>query len=342
MPGRTVMADVPTAPSFATLLQRYFAEHLTRHRAASPQTIAAYGHTFRLLLLFSEKHICKPPTAIALTDVNADLILAFLDHLEQDRANGVRSRNARLSAIKSFLRYAAHHDIAALPVIQRSLAVPMKRCDKPLLGFLTRDEMQAILDAPDTRNWTGKRDQALFTLLYNTGMRVSEIIGLHVADIVLDGSPCVHIHGKGRKLRTVPLWRSTAALLRSWKRQLGDAGNPAPMFPNRAGMAMTRSNVTQRLALYVKAAAERYPRLPDHSVSPHTIRHTTAMHLLQSGIDIAVIALWLGHESPTTTHIYIEADLSMKERALERLRPPHTGVPRYRPPDQLLRFLQGL
>ena len=209
------MADIPTAPSFATLLQRYFVEHLARHRAASPRTIATYGHTFRLLLLFAEKHIGKPPTAVTLTDLDSGLLLAFLDHLERDRANGVRSRNARLAAIKSFLRYAAHHDIAALPVIQRALAVPMKRYDKPLLGFLPREEMQAILDAPDTRNWTGRRDQALFTVLYNTGMRVSEIIALRVMDVVLDGSPCVHVHGKGRKQRMVPLWRSTtAALLR--------------------------------------------------------------------------------------------------------------------------------
>ncbi len=336
------MADIPAPPSFATLLQRYFAENLIQHRAASPRTVAAYRDTFRLLLLFAEKHISKPPTAIALTDLNAALVLAFLDHLEQDRANGPRSRNARLASIRSFLHYAAHYDISALPVIQRTLAVPMKRCDKPLLGFLSRDEMQAILDAPDTRNWTGRRDQALFTVIYNTGGRVSEIIGLRVSDVVLEGSPCIHIHGKGRKQRSVPLWRSTAALLRVWKRELGDVANAAPMFPNRDGAAMTRSNVAQRLALCVKVAAERSPQLLGRSVSPHTIRHTTAMHLLQSGIDISVIALWLGHESPTTTHMYIEADLSMKERALERLQPPQTGIPRYRPQDQLLQFLQSL
>lgn len=336
------MAEPLKAPSFATLLQRYFADHLTRHRAASPRTIAAYRDTFRLLLLFAEQHIGKAPTAIVLTDLDSGLVLAFLDYLERDRANGSRSRNARLAAIRSFLRYAAHHDICALPVIQRTLAVPMKRCDKPLLGFLSREEMQAILDAPEKENWTGRRDQALFAVLYNTGGRVSEVIGLRVSDIMLEGSPCVHIHGKGRKQRAVPLWRTTAALLRVWKRELGDAGSAAPMFPNRDGAAMTRSNVTQRLALYVKAAAERSPQLLARPISPHTIRHTTAMHLLQSGIDIAVIALWLGHESPTTTHMYIEADLSMKERALERLQPPQTGIPRYRPPDALLQFLQSL
>jgi integrase/recombinase XerD len=336
------MAEPLTAPSFATLLQRYFADHLTRHRAASPRTIAAYRDTFRLLLLFAEQHIGKAPTSVVLTDLDSGLVLAFLDHLERDRANGSRSRNARLAAIRSFLRYASHHDISALPVIQRTLAIPMKRCDKPLLGFLSREEMQAILDAPEKGNWTGRRDQALFTVMYNTGARVSEIIGLRLSDVVLEGSPCVHIHGKGRKQRAVPLWRTTTVLLRVWKRELGEIAQTASMFPNRDGAAMTRSNVTQRLALHVKAAAERSPKLLGRPVSPHTFRHTTAMHLLQSGIDIAVIALWLGHESTTTTHMYIEADLSMKERALERLQPPQTGIPRYRPPDKLMQFLHAL
>ena len=336
------MAEPLTAPSFATLLQRYFADHLTRHRAASPRTIAAYRDTFRLLLLFAEQHIGKAPTSVVLTDLDSGLVLAFLDHLERDRANGSRSRNARLAAIRSFLRYAAHHDISALPIIQRTLAIPMKRCDKPLLGFLSREEMQAILDAPETDHWTGRRDQALFAVMYNTGARVSEIIGLRVSDIVLEGSPCVHIHGKGRKQRAVPLWRTTTVLLRVWKRELGEIAQTASMFPNRDGAAMTRSNVTQRLAIYVKTAAQRSPKLVGRPVSPHTFRHTTAMHLLQSGIDITVIALWLGHESTMTTHMYIEADLSMKERALERLQPPQTGIPRYRPPDKLMQFLHAL
>lgn len=336
------MTDSQTTPSFATLLQRYFTDHLTRHRAASPRTIAAYRDTFRLLLLFAEQQIGKAPTMISLTELDSELVLAFLDHLERDRANSSRSRNARLAAIRSFLRYAAHQDITALAVIQRALAVPMKRFDKPLLGFLSRDEMQSILDAPEKAGWTGRRDQALFTLMYNTGARVSEVIGLRVADVVLEGSPCVHIHGKGRKQRAIPLWRTTAALLRVWKRELGGVAQTASMFPNRDGGIMTRSNVTQRLALYVKTAAERSPALVNRTVSPHTFRHTTAMHLLQSGIDIAVIALWLGHESTTTTHMYIEADLSMKERALERLQPPQTGIPRYRPPDTLMQFLQAL
>ena len=336
------MAETPTAPSFPTLLQRYFADHLTRHRAASPRTIAAYRDTFRLLLLFAEEHLGKPPTSVTLTDLDATLVLAFLDHLERNRGNSSRSRNARLAAIRSFLRYAARHDISALHVIQRALAVPMKRCDKPLLGFLSRDEIRAILDAPDIAAWTGRRDQALLTVLYNTGARVSEVAGLRVCDLVLEGSPCVHIRGKGRKQRAVPLWRSTATLLRAWKRELCDVAGVTPVFPNRNGTTMTRSNIAQRLALSVKIAARQSPQLLNRPVSPHTIRHTTAMHLLQSGVDVAVIALWLGHENTTTTHMYIEADLAMKERALQRLNPLQTGVPRYRPPDRLMQFLQTL
>lgn len=336
------MAEPAPPPSFATLLQRFFAEHLVQHRAVSPRTVAAYRDTFRLLLLFAERQIGKAPTALSLADLDARLVMAFLEHLEKDRDNGARSRNARLAAIRSFLRYAAHHDLSALAVIEQALCVPMKRFDRPMLGFLSRDEMQAILDAPDPDTWVGQRDRALLTVLYNTGARVSEAVGLRVRNAVLDGSPCVHIRGKGRKQRSVPLWRSTAALVRSWKKRLGPVADDGPLFPNRDGAAMTRSNVTQRLGLYARAAATSQPQLLGRPISPHTIRHTTAMHLLQSGVDITVIALWLGHESPATTHMYVEADLSMKERALSRLQPSDCATPRYRPPDQLLQFLQSL
>jgi integrase/recombinase XerD len=336
------MADPSRPPSFATLLQRFFAEHLVQHRSVSPRTVAAYRDTFRLLLLFAERHVGKPPAAIALADLDAPLVLAFLDHLEAERGNGARTRNARLTAIRSFLGYAAHHDLSALPTIERTLAIPVKRFDRPMLGFLSREDMQAVLDAPDARSWVGQRDRALLTTMYNTGGRVSEIIGVRVGDLVLDGAPCVHLHGKGRKQRTVPLWRATATLLRAWTRQLGSTAASGPLFPNRGGNAMTRSNVTQRLALCVQAAAADRPHLLGRGISPHTIRHTTAMHLLQSGVDITVIALWLGHESPSTTHMYVEADLTMKERALGRLQPPGIAAPRYRPPDTLMRFLQSL
>ncbi len=336
------MADPPQPPSFATLLQRFFAEHLTQHRSVSPRTIAAYRDTFRLLLLFAERRLGKAPTAVVLADLDPPLVLAFLDHLEAERGNSARTRNARLTAIRSFLGYAAHHDLSALPTIQRTLAIPVKRFDRPMLGFLSRDDMQAVLNVPDTQSWVGQRDRALLTTMYNTGARVSEIIGVRIADLILDGAPCIHLHGKGRKQRTVPLWRTTAMLLRAWMRRLNAAAADSPLFPNRGGAVMTRSNVTQRLALCVQTAAADRAHLLGRSISPHTIRHTTAMHLLQSGVDITVIALWLGHESPATTHLYIEADLAMKERALGYLQPPDAVVSRYQPPDALMRFLQSL
>lgn len=336
------MANATSMPSFSTLLQRFFVEHLGHQRAVSPRTIAAYRDTFRLFLSFAEVRIGKAPTALALVDLDAGLILSFLDHLEKDRNNGARSRNARLAALRSFLKYSAHYDLTALPVIEQALAIPMKRFERPVLGFLSRHEMQAILDAPDPRTWAGQRDRALFSLMYNTGARVSEVIGLRVGDVVVDGTMAAHLCGKGRKQRSVPLWRSTTSLIRGWKHRLENAADDKFLFPSRSGERMARSNVTQRLALAVSAAAEQHPQLARRSISPHTIRHTTAMHLLQAGVDITVIALWLGHESPATTHVYLDADLSMKERTLDRLQPIGARPSRYRPPDQLMRFLQSL
>ena len=265
---------------------------------------------------------------------------AFLDHLERDRHNGARSRNARLAALRSFLKYAAHHDISALRIIEQALAVPMKRFDRPMLGPL-RPEMQAVLDAPDSTTWVGQRDQALLPMLYNTGARVSEIIEVRIRIQSSTPPPLSTLSRRSRR-RSVPLWRSTVAMMRAWKRRMGDVAGEAHVFPNRGGTAMSRSNVTQRLGLAVETAAKRFPHLGSRAISPHTLRHTTAMHLLQSGVDMAVIALWLGHESPATTHMYLEADLAMKERALNRLQPPATTSPRYRPPDRLMQFLQSL
>lgn len=331
------------APSFPMLLQRFFVEHLGQQRAVSPRTIAAYRDTFRLVLGFAETRIGKAPATLAMTDLNAKLILDFLDHLEKERQNAARSRNARLVALRSFLKYAAHHDLAALAVIEQALSIPMKRFDRRMLGYLTRDEIQAILEAPDAGTWAGQRDRALFSTLYNTGARVSEAISLRVQDLITtDGSATVHLQGKGRKHRSVPLWKPTAALLRAWTKQLREVRAESFVFPNRNGGRMTRSNVTQRLELAIARTTKEHPALSGRSISPHTIRHTTAMHMLQSGVDITVIALWLGHESPATTHMYLEADLSMKERALNRLQPIETRNTRYRPPDPLMRFLQSL
>jgi site-specific recombinase XerD len=253
----------------------------------------------------------------------------------------VRSRNARLAALRTFLKFAARRDVAALHVVEQALGVPMKRFERPMLGFLSREEVLAVIGKPGA-GWISQRDCLLLTLMYNTGARVSEVIGVKVADVVRDTAACVHLHGKGRKERSVPLWRSTVKAIRAWLRLNPDLAPTSTLLPNRGGKAMTRSNVTQRLALAVKAAMSTTPSLAKRSISPHTLRHTTAMHLLQSGVDISVIALWLGHESPTTTHQYVEADVAMKEKALARLQDPETPVRRFKATDSLLEFLRTL
>ena len=334
-------ASNPPRPSFAALVQAFFAEHLTQQRALSARTVAAYRDAFMLFLQFAQGRLHKAPTAMQLSDITPALILAFLDHLEGERGNTVRSRNARLAALRTFLKFAGHRDIAALHLIEQALGVPMKRFERPMLGFLARDEMLAVI-GPPAQGWTGQRDQLLLALLYNSGARVSEIIGVKVADVVIEAAACVHLHGKGRKQRSVPLWKSTVKLVRAWLRLNPGLLPTSALLPNRGGEPMTRSNVTQRLALAVKVAVQTTPSLLGRAISPHTLRHTTAMHLLQSGVDISVIALWLGHESPTTTHQYVEADLAMKEKALSRLQDPNAATTRFRPDDALLAFLKTL
>ena len=329
-------------PSFAALVQAYFAEYLTQQRALSAQTIAAYRDGFVLFLNFTEARLGKSPAAIALADITPELIMAFLDHLERQRHNSVRSRNARLAALRSFLKFAAHRDVSSLQVIERALGVPVKRFERQMFGYLSREEMLAVIGSPDDA-WLSQRDHALFLLMYNTGARVSEIIDLKVGDVVLDAAAaCVHLHGKGRKQRSVPLWHSTVKTVRAWLRLNSQFEAASPLLPSRDGNAMTRSNVTKRLMLAVRTASEHHPRLTQQRVSPHTIRHTTAMHLLQAGVDISVIALWLGHESPITTHHYVEADLTMKDCALARLHEPDVKIQRYRAPDSLIDFLKTL
>ena len=329
-------------PSFPALVQAYFGEYLTQQRALSPQTIAAYRDGFVLFLAFAEERLGMAPAAMTLADVTPDLITAFLDHLERQRHNSVRSRNARLAALRSFLKFAGHRDVTSLQVIERALGVPVKRFERPMFGYLTRDEMLAVIGESGD-SWLSQRDHALFLLMYNTGARVSEIIGIKVGDVVLDANAaCVHLHGKGRKQRSVPLWRSTVKAIRAWLHVNPQFESMTPLLPNRCGREMTRANVTLRLALAVQHATESQPALAKRKVSPHTIRHTTAMHLLQSGVDISVIALWLGHESPVTTHHYVEADMAMKERALARLHEPDSKILRYRAPDSLLDFLKTL
>jgi site-specific recombinase XerD len=329
-------------PSFAALVQAYFAEYLTQQRALSPQTIAAYRDAFVLFLGFVETNLGKSPTTMTLADITPALIMAFLDHLERQRHNSVRSRNARLAALRSFLKFAAHRDVSSLQVIERALGVPVKRFERPMFGYLSHEEMLAVIGTPGG-TWLSQRDHVLFLLLYNTGARVSEITGVKVGDVVLDeGAACVHLHGKGRKMRSVPLWRSSVKAVRAWLRRNPQFDAASALLPNREGNAMTRTNVALRLAVAVQAATGPFPGLAKRRVSPHVIRHTTAMHLLQAGVDISVIALWLGHESPVTTHHYVEADLAMKERALARLQEPEAKNQRYRAPDSLIAFLKTL
>lgn len=334
-------AIAPKPPSFASLVQQFFTDYLVAQRAVSPRTVACYRDALMLFLDFAGGKLHKAPTALLLVDIQPDLILAFLDHLEHDRHNCIRSRNLRLSALRTFLKFAGRRDVESLHVVERAMALPMKRFERPMLGFLTREEMMAVLGQPGS-TWPSQRDHLLLVMLYNSGARVSEIIGVRVVDVVLDGAACVHLHGKGRKQRSVPLWKTTVLEIRAWLRANPQLGPQAALLPNRDGHAMTRCNVAQRLELAVVRAAASQPSLAKKQVSPHTLRHTTAMHLLQSGVPFNVIALWLGHESPNTTHRYVEADLGMKERALARLEAPDTKMRPFRPSDSLMRFLQTL
>lgn len=336
------MTRAALTPNFASLVQEFFHERLIQQQNASKHTVASYRDTFRLLLRYLQQRKHKEPTKLTLADLDAPTVLAFLNDLERHRHNAIRTRNARLAALRSFLKYAVGRDPTALPISQRVLAIPMKRFNRPLLGYLTREEVTAVVEAPNPGTWSGRRDRALLTLLYNTGIRVSEGIGLRRADLLLEQTCAVQVCGKGRKQRVVPLWKTTVALMSKWLKEI-NLDPLTPLFPNRHGRAMSRSGVEDRLREAVSIAAESCLSLRDRHISPHTLRHTTAMHLLQAGVEVTVIALWLGHESPETTHQYIEADLTMKQRALETVEGLPAGKGRYRPTkDDLLKFLDEL
>lgn len=265
-------ASICRSPSFPALVQEFFTNYLVAQRAMSPHTVASYRDTMMLFLQFAHTHVGKSPTDLSMTDITPDLILAFLDHLEHERHNTVRSRNLRLTALRAFLKFAAHRDLESLHVIERALGVPMKRFERPMLGFLSEEEMRAVIGECGS-SWTSQRDHLLLAMLYNTGARVSELIGVRVTDVVLDASPCVHLRGKGRKQRTVPLWNATVVEIRAWLRRNPALTANAPLLPNRYGQPMTRANVNQRLNLALKRAAEVHPSLATRSISPHSIRH---------------------------------------------------------------------
>jgi site-specific recombinase XerD len=326
----------------APTLETFFTERLVGQRQASQHTIASYRDTFSLLLAFAHKQTGRPPSRLQLEDLDAPLIGAFLEHLERDRRNSARTRNTRLAAVHSLFRFAAltHPEHAAL--IARVLAIPPKRADKPLVTFLTEDEVDALLAAPDRSRWIGRRDHALLVLTIQTGLRVSELIGLRCQDVSLGRGPHVRCEGKGRKQRITPLTSQTVAVLRAWLHE--HQGAPAdPLFPaSHHGGPLSRDAVERLLIKHATIAQRACPSLEDKQISPHTLRHTSAMRLLHAGVDRTVIALWLGHETTRTTDIYLHADLALKEQALARTAPPNTRAGRYRAPDSLLAFLASL
>jgi len=335
------MENVLLTTDLARLLQDFFCKRLIQQQNASQQTIYSYRDTFRLFLRFGEQRLGKSAADLHLEDINASFVLAFLDHLESQRQNCIRSRNVRLAAIRSFLHYAALQEPGVLASIQQVLAIPFKRFDRPIVKHLTQVEMQAILDAPDESTWSGRRDYVLFATMYNSGARVSEIIALRRIDFESTRFQAIHLHGKGRKERVIPLWKRTVKALKTWMVQI-EPSPQVPLFPNRFGQMLSRSGVESRLRIAVTLAIKQCQSLKKKIVSPHVIRHTTAMHLLQAGVDLSVIALWLGHENITTTHQYLEADLGMKEKALACLQPPKVNSTRYKPSCDVLSFLDGL
>jgi site-specific recombinase XerD len=327
--------------SLAPTLEAFFTDRLLTQRQASPRTVAAYRDTLRLLLTFAQQRTGSPPCRLDLADLDADLVAAFLTHLERDRRNGARTRNARLAAIHSLFRYAAlrHPEHAAL--IQRVLAIPAKRYDRTLVCFLTPPEVDALLAAPDRSTWLGRRDHALLVLAVQTGLRVSELTTLTLSDLHLGQAPHVRCHGKGRKERATPLTRQTVNVMRDWIRERAGSGTE-PVFPTRQGHPLSVDAVQWLLAKHVTTATSLCPSLRSKTVSPHTLRHSCAVNLLRAGVDIATIALWLGHSDIRATQIYLHADLAIKERALVRTTPPNITPGRYRPPDPLLAFLEAL
>jgi site-specific recombinase XerD len=328
-------------PSFAALLEGFFTQRLMQQRQASRHTVASYRDTFRLLLQFAQQRLHKAPATLALEDIDAPLVTAFLNELEQVRGVTARTRNLRLTAVHSFFHYAAFEAPANAAQIQRVLAIPAKRFTRPLVPFLSRPEVDALLAAPDQGSWSGRRDHALILLAVQTGLRLSELTSLRREDLHFGAGAHVRVLGKGRKERCTPLSKSTRAVLSAWVREPLRAEDQ-PLFPNARGGRLSAHGVHYLLDKHVAVAAGQCSSLKNKRVSPHVLRHTTAMDLLQAGVDCSVIALWLGHESIETTQIYLDADLALKEQVLDKTTPPNGKPGRYRPDDRLLEFLKGL
>lgn len=327
--------------ALAPTLQKFFTDRLLTQRAASPHTVAAYRDSFRLLLDHVHQTTGIPPARLDLTDLDAAVIAGFLTHLENNRRNSIRTRNARLAAIHSFYDYAAYEHPEHAALIQRVLAIPAKRYDKTILTWLTDPELQALIAAVDTTTWLGRRDHALIVTAAQTGLRVSELTALTLDRVHLSTGPHLTCLGKGRKHRATPLTTTTVKTVHSWLAERG--GHPGdPVFPTRQNRALSQDAVAKLLRKHVAAATQHFPSIAAKTVTPHTLRHTAAMRLLHAGVDIATIALWLGHESIETTGIYLHADMTLKQKAIDRTTPITSKPGRYRPPDTLIAFLEAI
>lgn len=321
------------------LIQRFFTDRLCVQMEASRHTVAGYRDTFRLLLRFASTRHGRPPVKLTVEDIDADLVADFLVHGETARGNTARSRNTRLAAIRSFFRYVAMTDPTWLLHCQRILAMPNKRYVRRAVTFLDVDEIAALLSAPDRTTWAGRRDHALLLLAIQTGLRASELVNLRCGDVMLGSGAHIRCMGKGRKERCTPLRRDTAKLLAAW---IDRRDGREPLFPSIRGGHLSRDALEHLVRKHCLTASRACPSIGTKRVTPHTLRHSTAMDLLHHGVDQAVIALWLGHESVATTQVYIHADMRIKEEALARLAAPPAQAGRFRPDDQLLTFLEGL
>ena len=325
----------------ASLIEAFFCKRLISQRRASPHTVASYRDTFRLLLVFTQERMHRPASQLALKDISPGLLSDFLDHLEAGRANTARTRNLRLTAIRSFFRFAALEAPDQGGVIQRVLAIPNKRCQRPLIGFLTRPEIEALLGAVDRTKWIGRRDYAFLLVAMQTGLRLSELTGIRREDVTLGAGAHIHCVGKGRKERGTPITKTARRVLESWMKEPWPIES-AFLFPSLSGGRLSADAVQDLVNKHVAAARMKCPSLIKKRVTPHVLRHTAAMELLQAGVDRSMIALWLGHESVETTQIYLNANLALKEEILAKTNPINGKSGRYRPPDRLLSFLSNL
>lgn len=322
-------------------VKRFFAEYLSGQRDCSPNTISAYRDAISLFLRHLHETKNVRPESASITDITSENVLGFLGDMEARRGNGASTRNARLAAIRALVRYILFLEPTLAGELQPVLAIPSKRTSRRVLGYLTRAETDAVLSAPTSDTWSGRRDRVLFLTMYNSGARVSEIVGVRTSDVIVGSASSLRLHGKGRKERVLPLWKTTARALRTWIDQNRFDSN-ALLFASARGARLSRSGVAKRLAGAVRVASHDCPSLSRREISPHTLRHTIAMHLLQADVDITVIAMWLGHESIETTHIYITSDMAMKQKALEAIQLPTQKSGRFRPADKLLEYLESI